>query len=465
MKFITKNTKGAIPIAPLTTRRLKAWLGKQDKILQKWVETTGFSAAPGSLCLVQDRKGKLSRVLAGISGDEPIWDFAHLPAALPQGTYQIEQKLNRSAATDAALGWTLGTYGFNRYRDTGKTFATLAVPTTCNLDSVASNASAIFLVRDLINTPAADMGPAELDGAASALASEFGATCSSIVGHDLIEQNYPAIFAVGKGSSRAPRLIDLTWGNAKAPKVTLVGKGVCFDSGGLDIKPAGGMRLMKKDMGGAAHVLGLARMIMAAKLPIRLRVLIPAVENSVSGSAMRPLDVVPSRNGKTIEIGHTDAEGRVVLADALAEASTEKPALLIDMATLTGAARAALGTDLPALFGNDDALADAAVKAGRAVGDQVWHMPLWQPYRRMIDSKVAHVSNDSNAPFGGAITAALFLQEFVGAKIPWLHLDLMAWNTGARPGRPEGGEAMALGALYQLISTRWPAKKGKALKG
>jgi leucyl aminopeptidase len=464
ISFLTENTKGTISVVPLTPRQLDNWVGKQTKSLQNWIESTGFTAEPGSLCLIQDAKGKLTQVLAGISGEQAIWDYAHLPAALPPGRYVIDKKLSRRAATGAALGWSLGTYSFSRYNKRAAEFSTLAVSKACDLAYVESATASVFLIRDLINTPALHMGPAELSAAAESLAGEFDADFSEIVGTDLVEQNYPAIFAVGMGSDRAPRLLDMTWGNAKAPKVTLVGKGVCFDSGGLDIKPAGNMRLMKKDMGGAAHVLGLARMIMAANLPVRLRVLIPAVENSVSGRAMRPLDVVPTRSGKTIEIGNTDAEGRVVLADALAEGSRDNPALMIDMATLTGAARAALGTDLPALFGNDDALAQDVVTAGREEGDPVWQMPLWQPYRQMIDSRVADLSNDSNSPYGGAITAALFLQEFVGPKIPWLHLDLMAWNTSARAGRPEGGEAMALRALFHLIAKRWPAKKVKSSK-
>jgi leucyl aminopeptidase len=309
---------------------------------------------------------------------------------------------------------------------------------------------AIYLVRDLINTPAGDMGPAELAQAATKLAERHKARISVITGAALLKKNYPAIHAVGRASSRAPRLIDLRWG-AKGPRVTLVGKGVCFDSGGLDLKAAAGMRLMKKDMGGAAHALGLASMIMAARLPLRLRVLIPAVENSVSGDAFRPGDVLPTRKGLSVEIGNTDAEGRLVLCDALAEADSEDPELIVDFATLTGAARIALGAELPAMFCNDDGVAEALLAQGLAAQDPVWRLPLHAPYRRLLDSQVADINNISSGALGGAIMAALFMSEFVRPKTPWVHLDIMAWNPSSRPGRPEGGEAMGLRATYALI--------------
>ena len=318
-------------------------------------------------------------------------------------------------------------------------------------------ARATFLVRDLINTPASDMGPADLAESAKAAADDGGATIRILVGEELLEKGFPAIHAAGRAAApdRAPRLIDFTWGDGGSPKVTLVGKGVCFDSGGLDLKPAANMKLMKKDMGGGAHVLGLASMIMDAKLPVRLRVLIPAVENSVSGNALRPLDVVPTRKGISIEIGHTDAEGRVILADALFEASSDEPDLIVDFATLTGAARVALGAELPAFYTNDDNVAKALDKHGTDLSDPLWHMPLFEPYRRLIDGKVADITNSADTPLGGSITAALFLQEFVEPEIPWLHIDLMAWNTSSRPGRPEGGEAMGMRAVYALIAERF----------
>ncbi|MBF0391146.1 MAG: leucyl aminopeptidase family protein, partial [Alphaproteobacteria bacterium] len=311
-----------------------------------------------------------------------------------------------------------------------------------------------ILVRDLINAPASHMGPEELAAAAQDLAARHAARCRVVVGEALLNENWPAVHAVGRASDRAPRLIDLRWGDEQAPRVTLVGKGVCFDSGGLDIKPSSGMKLMKKDMGGAAHALGLAHMVMAANLPVRLRVLIPAVENAVSGRAMRPLDVIGTRKGTTVEIGNTDAEGRLILCDALAEADGEKPALLLDMATLTGAARVALGTELPALFSNDDKLAEDILRHGRRTRDPLWRLPLWAGYRRQLDSKVADLSSISDSPFAGAVTAALFLQDFVSPTTPWAHIDMMAWNGAARPGRPEGGEAMCLRALFALIAGR-----------
>ncbi len=310
------------------------------------------------------------------------------------------------------------------------------------------------MARDLITTPSSDMGPAELAAAAQALAKQHKAKITVIVGDDLLKKNYPTIHAVGRASTRAPRLIDLTWGKESDPKVTLVGKGVCFDTGGLDLKAAGGMLNMKKDMAGAATVMAVAAMVMAAKLPVRLRLLVPAVENSVSGNAFRPLDVITTRQGITVEIGNTDAEGRLILCDALAEGASEKPSMMVDCATLTGAARVSLGTDLPALFCNDDALADGLLQTGVEIADPMWRMPLYRPYRRLIDSKVADINNVSTTAFGGAIIAALYLQEFVPDDVPWAHLDMMAWNNSTRPGRPEGGEAQAARAIFATIEKR-----------
>ncbi|MFC1673805.1 M17 family metallopeptidase [Pseudomonadota bacterium] len=312
-------------------------------------------------------------------------------------------------------------------------------------------------MRDLINTPASDLGPAELAKAARDLAEASGASYNEVVGVDLIRENFPAVYAVGRGAeeSRAPRLIDITWGREDAPKVTLVGKGVCFDSGGLDIKPAGAMKLMKKDMGGAAQVLGIASMVMAAGLDVRLRVIVAAVENSVSSKAMRPLDVVATRKGLSIEIGHTDAEGRVILSDALTLASEDNPDLVIDFATLTGAARVALGTELPALFSNDDDLARGILDAGKAQADPMWQLPLWQPYKKQTKGKLADLSNSTEGPYAGAITAALFLEDFVAKDVAWAHIDVMAFNTASRPGHPEGGEAMGVRAVFAMLRERY----------
>ncbi len=334
-------------------------------------------------------------MLLGRGVDPDIWTWAALPAKLPEAAYRLDDASMGVPLADpvdpdaVALGWALGTYRFSRYRAWRDGFSRLVWPPGSDRAAVERAVEATFMVRDLINTPAADMGPEELAEAATSLAARHGARCTVIVGDDLLARNYPAIHAVGRASVREPRLIDMVWGDAGHPKVTLVGKGVCFDSGGLNLKPAAGMKLMKKDMGGAANMLGLAHMVMSAGLPVRLRVLIPAVENSVSGNAMRPLDVVPTRAGLTVEIGNTDAEGRVILADALSEAASENPDLLLDFATLTGAARVALGIEVPALFTNDDALAELLQAHGAAENDPLWRLPLWQPYRRHVESKVA----------------------------------------------------------------------------
>jgi leucyl aminopeptidase len=384
-----------------------------------------------------------------------MWALAGLADGLPEGSYRLDPVPDGAEPTRLALGWALATYAFARYHAKPASGAALVWPAGADRGRVERLARAAFLARDLTNTPAGDLGPEELAQAAVRVAEEGGACHRVIVGDDLLGENYPTIHAVGRASTRPPRLVDLVWGDPAAPKVTLVGKGVCFDTGGLDLKPASGMRLMKKDMGGAAIVLGLAQAIMDARLPVRLRVLLPCVENSVSGNAMRPTDIIRTRKGLTVEIGNTDAEGRLILCDALAEASTETPQLLIDMATLTGAARVALGPELAALFCNDDKLAAALLDAADAEEDPMWRMPLWRPYRKMIDSKIADLNNVSEGPHAGAITAALYLQEFVEPGIPWAHLDVMAWNPQSRPGRPEGAEATALRALYAHISRRF----------
>jgi leucyl aminopeptidase len=377
---------------------------------------------------------------------------------LPAGAFHVAGPVSAKDADSAALGFALGGYKFDRLRKSnGKELARLAWPDGCDRKRVRSAAEATFLVRDLVNAPASEMGPAELADAAAAVASKHGGRARVVVGDDLLREGYPAVHAVGRAASpdRAPRLIDLEFGDPARPRVTLVGKGVCFDTGGLDIKPSTNMKLMKKDMAGGAHVLGLASMIREAGIPVRLRVLVPAVENSVSGAALRPLDVVKSRKGTTIEIGNTDAEGRVILADALTEASSESPALLLDFATLTGAARVALGADLPALFTNDEDVATRLLSKAESESDPLWRMPLFKPYRKQIESKVADLTNSPDSPLAGAILAALFLQEFVSPGIPWAHVDLMAWNHSARPGRPEGGEAMGMRAAFALVEERF----------
>jgi leucyl aminopeptidase len=449
---LTDPTPGAAPIVALTKERFRTWLEAAPELERNWVRALGFDAEAGKFVLLPHEDGGLGRVLLGLGEGEDgttMWALAGLPEGLPEGSYRLDPVPDGADPTRLALGWALAGYAFTRYREQpAKGGAVLVWPEGADRARAKRLAGAVFLARDLVNTPAGDMGPAELAETAVKVAEAAGACHRVIEGDRLLAENYPTIHVVGRASTRAPRLVDIVWGDPTAPKVTLVGKGVCFDTGGLDLKPAGGMRLMKKDMAGAAITLALAQAVMDAKLPVRLRVLLPCVENSVSGNAMRPLDIVRTRKGLTVEIGNTDAEGRLILCDALAEASTENPAVLIDMATLTGAARVALGPELPALFCNDDAVAAALLDAGAAEEDPLWRMPLWRPYRKMLDSKAADLNNVSEGPYAGAITAALYLQEFVTPGIPWAHLDVMAWNPQSRPGRPEGGEATALRALY-----------------
>ena len=453
--FAARANARTLPLTPLTADGLAGWLKKQPKATATWVKGAAFEATPGSVLLLPGKDGDASGALVGMGGDDDIWSWSAASDKLPKGRYKLAREPKASTANRLALGWGLAAYKFTRYKGKPKQHPELVWPKNADQGAVAAAVEATFLTRDLINTPASDMGPAELADAARKLARQHKASCSTVVGDDLLKKNFPAIHAVGRASDRAPRLIDLKWGRASDPKVTLVGKGVCFDTGGLDLKPAGGMLLMKKDMGGAAHVLGLAHMIMAAKLKVRLRVLISAVENSVSGNAYRPMDVVTTRKGITVEIGNTDAEGRVVMSDALALGAAEKPAVILDFATLTGAARIALGPSLPAMFCNDDGLAAAFAKAGEAQDDPVWRMPLWQPYNKYIEPNIADISNTGKIPQGGAITAALFLERFVEPDIPWAHFDIMAWNSGATPGKPEGGEAMAMRAAFEVIATKY----------
>ena len=453
LEHLTGRAGGkSVPITPVTAQGLKRWLKAQRSNVRRWVEGVDFSAKPGSHTMIPGADGAPGRVLLGVTGKPDIWSYGGLPKLLPRRSYHLDAELEGPTASRAALGWALGGYAFARYKKQ-LVPAKLAWPTGADRAAVERAAAAVFLVRDLVNTPAEDMGPAELAAAAESIARAHDAKVKTIVGDDLVKANYPMVHAVGRASVRPPRLVDLRWGTG-GPRITLVGKGVCFDSGGLDLKSASNMLMMKKDMGGAAHVLALGQMIMAAKLPVRLRVLVPAVENSVSGNAFRPLDIIRTRKGLTVEIGNTDAEGRLILCDALAEACTEKPDLIVDCATLTGAARVALGPELPALYCNDDATADALLRHGLAEDDALWRLPLHKPYRRMLDSKVADLNNVSESSFAGSITAALFLEEFVEPGMPWVHLDMMAWNASARPGRPEGGEAQGLRALYALIAEK-----------
>ncbi|MXW92108.1 MAG: leucyl aminopeptidase family protein [Rhodospirillaceae bacterium] len=444
----------AVPVSVFDAAGLKAWLAGRDPRIRAWVDSSGFEAKDGAVCPVPGETGKVERILCGRDTDTPdIWRIAALPERLPPGDYALETGADPA---EAALGWMLGAYRFDRYKTAEKKARpVLGLPGGIDRDRLTATVEAVFLARDLINTPAEDMKPGDLAAAAETVAGRHGADFRVTVGDDLLERNYPAIHAVGRAAADAPRLIDLAWGDPDRPKVTLVGKGVCFDSGGLGIKPASGMKLMKKDMGGAATVLGLAGMIMALDLPVRLRLLIPAVENAIAGNAYRPMDVIRTRSGTTVEIGHTDAEGRVILCDALAEAAGEEPDLLLDVATLTGAARVALGTELPALFCNDDDLAGDILAQGEAADDPLWRLPLWPGYRKRIEGDAGDITNAPEGPFGGAITAALFLERFVGGAARWAHIDTMGWNLTARPGRPKGGEAPALRALFAAIEARY----------
>jgi leucyl aminopeptidase len=456
---LTDDTSGAIPIVAVTTRDFAAWQKEQPPATAAWLDSIAYSGEAGKTALVPGSDGRLALVVHGVNRDEAIWSLAGLPESLPEGSYRLDFDADglfgSGGATRLALGWALGSYGFTRYKPAKCGYARLAWPAAADRGAVEGLAEAMMLTRDLVNTPAENMGPAELAAAVETVGGRFGATVRQIVGEDLLTQNYPMIHAVGRGSARAPRLIDLTWGDPSHPKLTLIGKGVCFDTGGYDIKSSAGMKLMKKDMGGAATVLGLAQAIMAAGLKLRLRLLIPAVENFISSTAFRPMDIFPTRKGLNVEIGNTDAEGRLVLCDALTEAVADKPELIIDLATLTGAARVALGPELPALFCNDEATAAALLGAGTAEADPLWRLPLWKPYRKMLDSKIADLNNAPDGGFAGAITAALYLQEFVEPDIPWIHIDTFAWNHAARPGRPEGGEALTLRALYRLVQERF----------
>lgn len=447
----------AVPVAVVAPPEWAAWFKRQPAKARTWLQAASITGKPGDFAMVPDGDGKPSMAVVVRSAKPTMWDYGALATRLPPGDYALVGDSAPISITEAAIAFALGSWRFSRYRKPGKPGPRLVWPSKCDRAEVERVALSMYMARDLITTPANDMGPAELALAARGLARKHRARFSVIVGNELQRRNYPVIHAVGRASTRAPRLIDIVWGRPSAPKVTLIGKGVCFDSGGLDLKPAAGMLNMKKDMGGAATVLAVASMVMAAKLNVRLRVLIPAVENSVSGNAFRPMDIITSRKGTTVEIGNTDAEGRLIMCDALTEAVREEPALVVDVATLTGAARVALGPDLPALFCNDDAAAEALLKSGREREDQLWRMPLWRGYRRFLDSKIADINNAGQTPFGGAITAALFLQEFVPDSVPWMHIDTMAWNQG-QPGRPEGGEAMGARALFAMLKERYPRR-------
>ena len=450
-----REAAAAVPIWFVTPANWSEVRERLEARGSAFAEAAGFEPKSGRHLVLPDAAGGIAGVLFALEADTPHHRFAagRLPGLLPAGTYRFANAPHDTRL--AALAFALGAYKFGRYRKVEEKSVALVVPEGVDGADLSRIVEAVTLARDLINTPANDMGPAELEHAARTLATRHGAEMRTVLGDDLIAENFPLIHAVGRASPRAPRLIDFAWGDPAHAKITLVGKGVCFDTGGLDIKPSSGMLNMKKDMGGAACVLALAHMVMDRGLKVRLRVLIPAVENAISGNAFRPLDVYRSRKGISVEIGNTDAEGRLVLADALALADEEAPELVVDMATLTGAARVALGPELPPFYTEDDALADALMHHGEAESDFLWRMPLWRPYEAMLESKTADINNVSSGPHAGSITAALFLGRFVEAAKAWVHLDVFAWTPSAKPGRPEGGECQAARALYGLLAARY----------
>ncbi|OYW15028.1 MAG: aminopeptidase [Sphingomonadales bacterium 32-65-25] len=441
----------SVPLILVTKAGLDGWLATQSERVRVAMAAQDFKAAPDSMAILPGDGPADWFVVAGVAeGPLGPWALATPAEKLPAGRYALAGELGQ-----AGLGWCLAQHKFNRYRRAEAKGARVLTTTSLGaISAAASEAEAVALVRDLVDTPASDLGPAEL---AKAVIDALGSQAEVRVttGEALIDQNFPAVHAVGRAAAQAPRLIEAVWGDAAHPVVAIIGKGITFDSGGLNIKPGGGMALMKKDMGGAAHALALAKLVIQANLRVRLHLIIPAAENAIAGNAMRPGDIIGTRAGKTVEITNTDAEGRLVLCDAIALAAEKSPALIIDFATLTGAARVALGPQLPALFANDDALASELTSAGMAVGDPVWRLPLWAPYHDMLKSSLADMVNSADGGFAGAITAALFLEKFVPTGVPWAHFDTFAWNNASRPGRPKGGEALALRASWAMLRSRF----------
>ena len=449
----TSDTSNALPLYVLDRDGFAAWNAQQPAAVQAWLAAQQFTAAHTTVALLPGADGIAGAVL-GVGDHADAYAYAHAPFALPAGTtWKVANPLDPISATNLQLGWGLGSYRFARYRKPLRAPAQLlASPSQEVLDVV----TACLRVRDWVNTPTEDMGPQQLEDAARELVNTHGGELEVIAGDELLELNFPTIHAVGRASHRAPRLIVLRWGKEDAPHLALVGKGVCFDTGGLDLKPADGMRNMKKDMGGAAHALALAGLVMAQQLPVRLTLIVPAVENAVGPDAFRPGEVITTRKGITVEIDNTDAEGRLILCDALTYASEQQPEAIIDFATLTGAARIALGPDLPALFSNNEELANQWLQAGDATRDPLWRMPLWRPYLRYLNSGIADLAN-SGSRMAGAVTAALYLERFINEGQVWAHLDVYAWNDGERPGRPAGGEALALRSAWAMLKARYSA--------
>jgi leucyl aminopeptidase len=450
----------SVPLWLLYEDEIEAWRAAQSPLARQWLIEQNFKAEKHRIVLVPDSAGALVAAVGGLGkrfGELSLWHAAGLPERLPPRRFRLAQEFSASGATQLALGFLYGGYRFERYRLSKNEIASLDPPSNADMAFVENAAEALRMARDWINTPAGDFGPAELAAAARQLSDRHQATFQEWVGEDLLAANFPAIHAVGRASSQAPRLVELHWmprGGETHPTVTLIGKGVCFDSGGLDIKPGAGMALMKKDMGGAAIALSLAHMLMSAKIRAQVRVLVPAVENAISGNAYRPGDVLATRKGLSVEVGNTDAEGRLVLCDALTYADAERPDLIIDFATLTGAARVALGPELPALFGNDEHVVHELARVAAAEHDPLWPMPLWAGYEDELTSKIADLNNVASSTFAGAIFGALFLKRFV-TESPWVHIDLYAWNPKDRPGRGVGAEAQALRGTYRYLVERY----------
>ena len=455
--FLPRGEATAVPVTFVTAATWPELRTGLDARQRAFADAAGFEPRAGRHLLLPGPDGSLAGVLFAIENADDSQPDRFRPGALagvlPAGFYRFANASHDARL--AALAFALACYRFARYRKADDKTVQLELPDGVDGDDLTRIVEGVFLARDLINTPANDMGPPDLEYAARSLATRHGATVRAIVGEDLIAENFPLIHAVGRAADRAPRLIDIGWGDPSHPKITLIGKGVCFDTGGLDIKTESGMLNMKKDMGGAASMLALAHMLMDRGTNIRLRVLIPAVENAISAAAFRPRDIYRSRKGLTVEIGNTDAEGRLILADAIALADEEEPELIADMATLTGAARVALGTEVVPFYTDDDALAAEVARYAEAESDPLWRMPLWHPYDQLLDSKVADINNVSSVSFAGSITAALFLRRFVSRAKVWLHGDIYAWNQTARPGRPEGGECQAARAIYALLVSRY----------
>ena len=450
----SREARSAVPILAVQAEswtRVAQALGKN---VFAWLKTMNFRGLPGQFASVSDADGGVRAVLIGVGEGNDRYALSSLPMNLPAGDYRLDDEGVRLDPQLAAFGWGLGAYRFTRYKKAPREAATLLID-RATFQAVEPLLRAVTLVRDLVNTPTQDMGPQHLAAEVKKLAGAYRATFREFVGTQLLKSNFPTIHTVGRASDREPRLVELRWGKPKHPHLAVIGKGVCFDTGGLDMKTSDGMRWMKKDMGGAAHAIALAELIMQAKLPVRLTLLVPAVENAISGSSYRPGEVITTRAGITVEVDNTDAEGRLVLCDAIAYAVEDKPDLIVDFATLTGAARVGLGPDLPALFTNRDELAAQASELAGREHDPVWRMPLWTPYLSMLDSRIADTVNAGPSRLAGAITAALFLQRFVPEATPWLHLDTYAWNDVDRPGRPAGGEAQGLRTVFALIKERY----------